>query len=105
MTASRPRIAGLTYSTISHRGNRDTNEDHYCVEAWQDGSALLVVIADGMGGQAGGKIASEVVVNAFKEMVHTALPEARAERYESSSRAFTRLPGGSGRAQVPTLLY
>ena len=52
--------------SITHEGlHRKNNEDRYLVNTLDDDSALLV-IADGMGGHAGGEIAAELALEGFK---------------------------------------
>ena len=51
------------------QGDRDYQEDEFAITLLTgnraDGDRLLLVLADGMGGHAGGKVASETVVQAF----------------------------------------
>ena len=51
------------------QGDRDYQEDEFAITLLTGGSAdgdsLLLVLADGMGGHAGGQVASETVVRAF----------------------------------------
>ncbi|MFI5003093.1 MAG: PP2C family protein-serine/threonine phosphatase [Reyranellales bacterium] len=47
-----------------HQGARPYQEDRWALRALADGS-LLAVVADGMGGHAGGAVASQLVINAF----------------------------------------
>ncbi|MDY7229288.1 PP2C family protein-serine/threonine phosphatase [Hyalangium rubrum] len=47
----------------THVGRRPHNEDAYCVRP----ELGLFVVADGLGGQEGGEVASQCVVDAFKE--------------------------------------
>ena len=50
-------------------GGPDYQEDEFAITLLTgeraDGDRLLLVLADGMGGHAGGKVASETVVQAF----------------------------------------
>ncbi len=48
-------------------GDRDYQEDYFETEEFDDGSAILV-LSDGMGGYAGGKEASRIVVQSFKDV-------------------------------------
>lgn len=63
------RIAGaaVTFGTHQHQGARAKQEDFVAVHV-EDGpeqNAALLVLADGVGGQAGGAMASVLAVNAF----------------------------------------
>ena len=48
---------------FSHKGLRDENEDRCAVFCDAGGRAVLAVVADGMGGHAGGVLAAEAVVD------------------------------------------
>ena len=58
------------------RGDRDYQEDDFSIRLLTDGNApadedrLLLVLADGMGGHAGGAVASETVVQSFQDAFH-----------------------------------
>ncbi len=53
---------------ITHIGlKRDRNEDRYLVKEFSDGSTLLAV-ADGMGGEAAGDYAAEVMINGLADI-------------------------------------
>ena len=65
--AMRDRVAG-----DSRRGDREYQEDAFKVIdlrecSTEDDDAVLLVLADGMGGHAGGALASEIAVNRFAE--------------------------------------
>jgi len=55
----------MTYSLAqqSHQGGRDYNEDRTSV--FERGDSVLLVVADGLGGHAGGEIASQAFVDAM----------------------------------------
>jgi len=48
----------------SHTGHkRKTNQDRFLVRELEDGHSLLLAVADGMGGEAGGDIAAQMVID------------------------------------------
>ncbi len=55
-------------SSFSDKGVRKNNEDQYGVYASEDGNAMLLVLADGMGGHSCGEVASEWAVNILIKM-------------------------------------
>jgi protein phosphatase len=58
-------IMGYSHKAYSRTGNRDKNEDSYCVFTGE--RVLCAALADGMGGFSGGEIASETVIQAFEQ--------------------------------------
>ncbi len=61
---------------------RQINEDSKLVEMWPDGSALLAVVADGLGGHSGGEQASGIAVDILKQMLQTPIPPDPQQQYE-----------------------
>ncbi len=62
----------VTIGSASHVGNRkDKNEDYFSFHVPEDGSmpkkGVLLVLADGMGGRAGGALAAKIAVEAMLE--------------------------------------
>ncbi|WP_320151083.1 protein phosphatase 2C domain-containing protein [uncultured Tolumonas sp.] len=55
-------------SSFSHEGRKKDNQDNILIKDLGD-SRLLLAIADGMGGQTGGKIASSVAIESLKSFV------------------------------------
>jgi protein phosphatase len=79
-----PVVTGLRYGALTDPGKvREVNEDRALIEPWPDGSAVLIVIADGMGGQYGGAVAAQTVVDVFRTLLGQPLHESRFDRYES----------------------
>lgn len=76
-------IPGMSYASLSERGNvRETNEDCKLIKPWPDGRAVLLVLADGMGGQAGGGVASSLVIECFEGLLAEPVPQSQFDRYE-----------------------
>jgi protein phosphatase len=69
-------------TAISETGKRDRNEDNFLLEPWPDQSAILAVVADGMGGNQGGAEAAQLAVDVFRELLKQPLPEAMGDRYD-----------------------
>lgn len=77
------------FATVTDQGNvRERNEDRLWVEAWPDQSAILAVVADGMGGSRGGAEAAEIAINTFRELLAQPLPDAASDRYEQLLQKF-----------------
>ncbi len=58
------RLWGENLWARSHTGHkRETNQDRYLVREVKDGRIVLLAVADGMGGEAGGDIAAQVVTD------------------------------------------
>jgi protein phosphatase len=55
---------------VSHIGKvRTENQDAFLLEPWPDESAILAVVADGMGGGRGGRRAAELAIETFRELL------------------------------------
>lgn len=86
--AMRDRVAG-----DSRRGDREYQEDAFKVIdlrecSTEDDDAVLLVLADGMGGHAGGALASEIAVNRFAEAyVEMMSSPSLMKRFERSLEA------------------
>lgn len=73
--------AKITTHCFSHIGQRDENQDRLTVlESSGDGPCLLVV-ADGLGGHAGGSLAAETVVATAKRCWRSRYPEQSPEGF------------------------
>ncbi|WP_254563872.1 PP2C family serine/threonine-protein phosphatase [Oscillatoria sp. HE19RPO] len=79
----------LVYDQKTNKGQvRKVNEDAKFVKPWPDKSALLAVVADGMGGQRGGKEAAKIAIDTFKELLKQPLPATPEERYHFLLQGF-----------------
>ncbi|WP_313890653.1 PP2C family protein-serine/threonine phosphatase [Planktothricoides raciborskii] len=61
---------------------RTENQDAFLLEPWPDKSAILAVVADGMGGGHGGKRAAELAIETFRELLGEPLGKPRSENPE-----------------------
>ena len=61
---------------------RQENQDQILVKSWPDDSAILAVVADGMGGGRGGQRAAQLTIETFEKLVENPLPESREAIYE-----------------------
>lgn len=59
-----------TLCSVSHVGKvRTENQDAFLLEPWPDKSAILAVVADGMGGGRGGRRAADLAIETFRELL------------------------------------
>jgi PPM family protein phosphatase len=86
---SQPTLAWATYSDATHQGNvRDHNEDRVLLQPWPDGTALLAVVADGMGGHRSGDVAATIAIETFAELLQQPLPPEQEQRYQLLREAY-----------------
>jgi protein phosphatase len=69
---------------------REQNEDNYLLEMWEDGSALLAVVADGMGGYQSGEVASKMAIDIFRELLQQPLPAEALDSYDLLKQCFIK---------------
>lgn len=82
-------IKGVSCSSLSDIGCvRESNEDRMILKSWKDGSALLAVVADGMGGNASGEVAAQIAVDTFVRLLGNPLPKDHKERYDILMNCF-----------------
>jgi len=73
----------LTATGISHVGCvRSTNQDSIAWHLSDDGEAALLMVADGMGGQAGGDIASQVAIDTLTAALQPCLNDQTLDHPE-----------------------
>ena len=100
----------MRIESITHKGlYRKKNEDRYLVNILGDDCALLV-IADGMGGHAGGEVAAELALEGFKS--HTPSLDVIAElldRIETAQKSIMKrsleIPSLKGMGTTLTALF
>lgn len=82
-------LGRLTSHAQTHIGKkRATNEDNYLLAFWPDKSAILAVVADGMGGHQAGEVASKIAVDTFGQILNQSLPSETFACYELLLKAF-----------------
>lgn len=71
------------HKAISDVGKvRSHNEDSSLLKPWSDSSGILAVVADGLGGNRSGEIASEIAVTTFAELLEQPLPQKNIAQYD-----------------------
>ncbi|CBS90929.1 PP2C family protein-serine/threonine phosphatase [Azospirillum lipoferum] len=65
----------LHSAKCSHQGSRSIQQDAHAIFHDQQASALLAVLADGMGGHEGGQLASRIIVEAAQTQWSEGVPE------------------------------
>ena len=78
-----------------HQGARPYQEDRWALKPLSDGS-LLAVVADGMGGHAGGAVASQLAIDAFVKNVEQG--RALADGLQAANEAVRA--GAAGKADL-----
>jgi PPM family protein phosphatase len=58
--------ATYSFDSDSEKGQREKNEDRH--KTWGAGDYIVLVVADGVGGHAGGEIASQMLIDVFDEV-------------------------------------
>lgn len=73
----------LTCKAKTDKGKvRDLNEDDFLLQSWPDNSAILAVVADGMGGHRAGEVAAEIAIKTFAKLLDNPLPEDSNNKYQ-----------------------
>lgn len=67
---------------------RSKNDDRLLIQAWPNTEALLLVVADGLGGSQSGGYAAELACETFGQLVEQPLPQTAKGRYEALTQCF-----------------
>ena len=62
------KTTGFTSEVLSVQGLRDNNEDG-CLSVRLDNNSYFLAVADGMGGEAGGEVASKTVLSSVSDFL------------------------------------
>jgi len=78
-------VLDIDYSVTqkSHQGGRDYNEDRTAI--FEKNGTLFLVLGDGLGGHAGGEIASQALIDALGDSFHKASDEQPFVCYQSTT--------------------
>jgi serine/threonine protein phosphatase PrpC len=78
--ARRPLVPSLTPAVATTRGRRETNQDRVCALRTRVGlePAVLLAVADGIGGLPAGEQAAELALQAVSHYAHYVLPVSQA---------------------------
>ena len=76
----RPLVPSLTPAVVTTRGRRETNQDRVCALRTLIGGepAVLLAVADGIGGLPAGEQAAELALQVVSHYAHYVLPESEA---------------------------
>ena len=74
----RPLVPSLTPAVVTTRGRRETNQDRVCALRTLVGGepAVLLAVADGIGGLPAGEQAAELALQVVSHYAHYVLPES-----------------------------
>lgn len=83
----RKKLAGFKLETAERtsRGGRESNQDS-CFSGWTQRRLMLAVMADGLGGHAGGEVASRLAVEKVRERTANSTPETAAHELPEALR-------------------
>jgi len=70
------------YASSDVGKKRSHNEDRFLLQAWEDQTAVLAVVADGMGGSQGGEVAAKIAIDTFAELLEQPLPKEQQDCYD-----------------------
>ena len=71
----------VTTHAFTHIGQRDENQDRHRILRSPDGSACLVVVADGLGGHRGGALAAQTVVETAERLWGSCVDRPASEEF------------------------